>query len=89
MVTTCEGPESAGDESWYLDIGCSNYMTSHKEWLANFHGSKKSRVKYHSSISAEGVGNVVIRRRDGGQVVIENVLYVLAMRYNLLRPLAA
>jgi len=30
-------------EYWYLDSGCSNHMTSHKEWLINFDSSKDCR----------------------------------------------
>ncbi|XP_019430095.1 PREDICTED: uncharacterized protein LOC109337549 [Lupinus angustifolius] len=48
------------DESWYLDSGCSNHMTSHKEWLADFNPSRKSKVRFvdNSTLKVEGTGDV-------------------------------
>ena len=37
-----------------------------------------------SSINCEGVGNVVIKRKDESNAVIENVMYCLTMDSNLL-----
>ncbi|XP_019462913.1 PREDICTED: uncharacterized protein LOC109361831 [Lupinus angustifolius] len=42
MVT--DPAEDTHLESWYLDSGCSNHMTSHKEWLTNFDSSRESKV---------------------------------------------
>ncbi|XP_019432950.1 PREDICTED: uncharacterized protein LOC109339875 [Lupinus angustifolius] len=44
MMTTSQGNNS--EEIWYVDSGCSNHMTGHREWLVNFDSSKKSRVKF-------------------------------------------
>ncbi|XP_019450621.1 PREDICTED: uncharacterized protein LOC109352893 [Lupinus angustifolius] len=73
-------------ELWYLDSGCSNHMTNHKEWLKDFDSTKKSRVKFadDSSLSAEGAGSVVIMRKNGSKAIVSNVLYVPKMKYNLL-----
>lgn len=32
------------NESWYLDTGCLNHMTNHKEWLTDLDTSRKSKV---------------------------------------------
>ncbi|KAJ1391134.1 hypothetical protein SESBI_36896 [Sesbania bispinosa] len=47
-------------------------MTGHKEWLVNFDESKRSKVRfaYNRTISAEGTGDVVIRRKDGKNALI-------------------
>lgn len=39
MATTTDvcGQES----SWFRDIGCSNHLTSHKEWLVDRHVKKE------------------------------------------------
>ncbi|MCI22529.1 F-box protein, partial [Trifolium medium] len=31
MATTCD--DNVKNEEWYLDSGCSNHMTAHREWL--------------------------------------------------------
>ncbi|XP_019435896.1 PREDICTED: uncharacterized protein LOC109342354 [Lupinus angustifolius] len=73
-------------ESWYLDSGCLNHMTSHKEWLIDFHSSRKSKVKFvdDSTLKVEGAGDVVILRNNGSKALISYVLFVPSMRYNLL-----
>jgi hypothetical protein len=52
----------------------------------NFDSNRKSKVRFadHSSVLAEGAGNVVIHKDDGQTVVVEDVLYVPAMKCNLL-----
>ncbi|MCI05873.1 retrovirus-related pol polyprotein from transposon TNT 1-94 [Trifolium medium] len=48
--------DKVASEAWFLDTGCSNHMTGHKDWLIEFDGSKKSKVKLadNRSIQAEG-----------------------------------
>ncbi|XP_027347936.1 uncharacterized protein LOC113859329 [Abrus precatorius] len=84
MVTTAI--ESGNTEIWYLDIGCSNHMTNHKEWLADLDESKKGKVRFvdNRTLLAEGVGNVTIKGRSGKSAFISNVLHVLEMKNNLL-----
>ncbi|XP_019430617.1 PREDICTED: uncharacterized protein LOC109337963 [Lupinus angustifolius] len=84
MVTTSGGDSQT--ESWYLDSGCLNHMTKHKEWLTNFDSSKKSKVKFadDSSLEVEGMGNVIIKRQNGSKAMITEVLYVPYMKCNLL-----
>ncbi|XP_019447400.1 PREDICTED: uncharacterized protein LOC109350630 [Lupinus angustifolius] len=47
-------------ESWYLDLGCSNHMTSQKEWLSYFDPSRKSKVKFvdDNTLRVEGTSDV-------------------------------
>jgi hypothetical protein len=42
MATTCEGNPLC--EDWYLDSGCSNHMTGHREWLINFDSTRKQML---------------------------------------------
>ncbi|WVZ15014.1 hypothetical protein V8G54_012580 [Vigna mungo] len=86
MVTMSATNSESRDKMWYLDSGCSNHMTYHKEWLVNFDQSKKSKVKVadDSILKVEGIGDVVIRRKDGSQARITNVLLVPEMTCNLL-----
>lgn len=57
MVTTCEGGTS--EEEWYLDTGCSNHMTGHKECLVNLDLSKKTKISLddEKSIKCRRHGN--------------------------------
>ncbi|MCH79926.1 retrovirus-related Pol polyprotein from transposon TNT 1-94 [Trifolium medium] len=78
--------EETHSEDWYLDTGCSNHMTSHREWLVNFNDSSKTKIRFadNRTIPAEGVGDVLIRGKKGNQALIIDVLYIPAMKTNLL-----
>ncbi|XP_028230389.1 uncharacterized protein LOC114410632 [Glycine soja] len=79
--------EAGNDDTWYLNSGCSNHMTGHKEWLVNFDMKKRSKVKFVDNrvIEAKGTtSDVLIQRKDGGQALITEVLYVHTMKNNLL-----
>ncbi|PNX74518.1 copia-type reverse transcriptase-like protein, partial [Trifolium pratense] len=84
MATTCD--DNVKSEEWYLDSGCSNYMTAHREWLTNFNASKKTSIRLadSSKLAAQGTGNIVIRSKNGRKVIIEEVLYVPKMSCNLM-----
>ncbi|KAK2386041.1 putative mitochondrial protein [Trifolium repens] len=84
MATTCD--DNAQNEDWYLDSGCSNHMTSHREWLTSFDASQKSSIKLADGrkLPAEGIGNMVIKSKKGGKVIISEVFYVPDMSCNLL-----
>nr|KYP43328.1 Retrovirus-related Pol polyprotein from transposon TNT 1-94 [Cajanus cajan] len=78
--------ELGNTKTCYLDIGCSNHMTNNKEWLVNLDESKKGKVRFanNKTLSIEGVGNVMIRGRNGKSAFISNLLYVPKMKNNLL-----
>ncbi|XP_019439053.1 PREDICTED: uncharacterized protein LOC109344759 [Lupinus angustifolius] len=44
MMTTIS--HKIGTDTWYLDLGCSNRMTSHKDWLVNFDSTRRNKVKF-------------------------------------------
>ncbi|GAU23301.1 hypothetical protein TSUD_237550 [Trifolium subterraneum] len=73
-------------ESWYLDTGCSNHMTGHKDWLFNYDASRKPNIRFADSrtIKSEGVSDVLIQGKNGNQALITGVLYVPNMQSNLL-----
>ncbi|XP_017412916.1 uncharacterized protein LOC108324479 [Vigna angularis] len=86
MTTTSKVSSHSQDKLWYLDSICSNHMTCHREWLVNFDKTKKSKVKFvdDNTSKVEGVGDVVIRRKNGLRAILTGVLFVPAIRYNLL-----
>ncbi|BAT91896.1 hypothetical protein VIGAN_07053600 [Vigna angularis var. angularis] len=86
MTTTSEVSSPSQDKSWYLDSGCSNHMTCNRDWLVNFAESERSMVKFadESTSKVDGVGDVVIKRKNGSRIILTGVLFVPAIRYNLL-----
>ena len=84
MVTNKTTPDDKGQ--WYLDIGCSTHMTGHKDWFVCLDERMKSKVRFadDSTMLAEGIGNVLIQRKDGRETCIEDVLYVPGISSNLL-----
>ncbi|GAU29444.1 hypothetical protein TSUD_150140 [Trifolium subterraneum] len=70
MVTTNE--EAKFKDQWYLDSGCSSHMTGRRDWFVSINKSMKSKVKFgnDSTLAAEGVGDVLIMRKDGKQSLI-------------------
>jgi len=72
--------------SWYLDTRCSNHMNGNKNWLIDLNPCLRNNVKfaYYSCTVAEGVGKVMIIRKDGKVAYRNDVLYVPSMKNNLL-----
>ena len=84
MVTTRD--EERFQDQWYLDSGCSSHMTGRKDWFVNIKPSMTNMVKFvnDNTLVAEGIGDVLIMRKDGKRSVISNVLYIPGMKSNLL-----
>ena len=61
-------------------------MSGRKDWFVNIKPSMKNMVKFanDNTLAAEGVGDVLIMRKDGKRSVISNVLYIPGMKSNLL-----
>ncbi|GAU12596.1 hypothetical protein TSUD_132060 [Trifolium subterraneum] len=85
MMPTTED-EFGKQEGWYLDTCCSNHMTSNKEWLVNYDSSKKSTIQFADSrtVKSEGIGDMLIKGKDGNQVLITGVMYVPDLPSNIL-----
>lgn len=65
MVKTKE--EKRFKDQWYLDSECSSHTIRRKDSLINISPSSKNKVKFanNNTLSAEGIGDVLIRRNDG------------------------
>ena len=61
-------------------------MTRRKDWLIDLDESVKKNVRFanNNTVMAEGLGRVLIHRKDGKRSSINEVLYVLTMHSNLL-----
>ncbi|XP_047149017.1 uncharacterized protein LOC124821197, partial [Vigna umbellata] len=86
VLLSSEISHAEDETSWYFDTWCSNHMTGKKDWLIDLDTSVKSSVRFadNSVIMAEGAGKVLITRRDGKSAYVNNALYVLSMKSNLL-----
>jgi len=84
MAATCE--DKIKGEEWYLDSGCFNHMTSHRESLTNFDASMKTSIKLADTrkLASEGSENIVIKSNFGGKIINEDLLYVPDIKCNLM-----
>lgn len=84
IVTTNSEPDSI--DQWYLDTGCSNHMSGKRVWFFDLNDEVKSKVRFADNlvITVEGIGKVMIKRKDGVAACISDVLYVPNMQNNLL-----
>ncbi|XP_012570216.1 uncharacterized protein [Cicer arietinum] len=73
-------------ELWYLDTGCSNHMTEHKDWFISIDEKVKREIKFvdNNTVTTEGVGNILIQRKDDKKSFICDVFYVPNMKNKLL-----
>ncbi|XP_057425887.1 uncharacterized protein LOC130719274 [Lotus japonicus] len=74
------------DSTWYLDSGCSSHMTSHKDWFVDLDENRTSSVKFadNSMSTATGKGRVLIRKKNGKQTLIHDLLFVPSVKHNLI-----
>ena len=86
MLTVTIRDEDRFKDQWYLDSGCSSHMSGRKDWFVNIKPSTKNMVKFanDNTLAAEGIGDVMIIRKDGKKSVISNVLYIPGMKSNSL-----
>src|SRR4051812_13455759 len=65
MISVRDGTQ--GKEEWYLDSECSTHMTGRRDWFLQINQVAKNKVKFadDSTLMAEGVGDVLIEKKDG------------------------
>ncbi|XP_047173234.1 uncharacterized protein LOC124841095 [Vigna umbellata] len=76
--------EVADDSSWYLNFGCSTHMIGKRDWFVKMSESSHGKIRFvdNNSLSAEGIGKVVLRADDGREIMVEDVLYVPGLKAN-------
>ena len=78
--------EKAPDEtSWFLDSGCSNHMSGHKDFFSKLDESFHKSVKLgdNSNIDVMGKGRIHLQVNNIPQVISE-VFYIPDLKNNLL-----
>ena len=86
MTSTSENVGRNANDVWYADSGASNHMTSHREWfeeLQNPNASGYVQTGDNTTHQIEHVGNVSLRRGDGKELPMRNVLHVPNIAKNL------
>ncbi|XP_019438978.1 PREDICTED: uncharacterized protein LOC109344682 [Lupinus angustifolius] len=74
------------NDIWYIDSGCSNHVTGHKDWLVNFDPTKRNKVKFADNrvVTVEGTGDIPLRMQDGRRALITDVLFAPNIKTNLI-----
>ncbi|XP_058734019.1 uncharacterized protein LOC131605710 [Vicia villosa] len=82
MMSVKEGVQTS--EEWYLDFGFSMHMTRRKEWFVKIHQAMKNKVKFadDTTFTADGTGDVLIMKRDGGHSLIKDVLQISRIKFS-------
>ncbi|XP_017434593.1 uncharacterized protein LOC108341418 [Vigna angularis] len=77
-----KGKSSKG--KWKNDNGTNEQ--DERKWLVNFDETKKIKGKFvdNNTLMVEGMGDLIINRKNGSQAIISSVLFVPAMKCNLL-----
>jgi hypothetical protein len=76
-----------GPKTWLVDSGASKHMRGYKEILSDFKTKSFAEQvelgddKYYK---IEGVGSISFRLESGAMLHVDEVLYVLGLRKNLL-----
>ncbi|CAJ2653193.1 unnamed protein product [Trifolium pratense] len=72
-------------ENWFLDSGCSNHMSSNKDWFYDFDENYRDSVKLgdDSRMNVMGKGNVKLSI-NGRVHVFTNVYFIPGLKTNLL-----
>jgi len=78
--------ETPNNQTWYLDIGCTNHMCGQNELFVDLHDSFRTKVKFGDGrfVSVTAKGRILIILKNGDHRYIYDVFYVLDMKSNLL-----
>ena len=86
MTSTSENVGRNENDVWYVGSGASNHMTSHGEWFEDLQKPNASgyvQTGDNTTHQIEHVGNVSLRRGNGKELPMRNVLHVPNIAKNL------
>lgn len=69
---------------WYMDTGCFNRIIGNSQWLINFDSIRMTKIRCDDDkyLVVKGMGNVLVKVRDGKNMLIKDVWYVPGMKSN-------
>ncbi|KAL5814583.1 hypothetical protein ACOSQ4_025224 [Xanthoceras sorbifolium] len=84
-LLACKSQEVVTENVWYIDSGCSNYMTGNKNIFGILNDSFQSEVKIGDDkrLQVKGKGDILIQTKKGVKRITD-VLYVPGLKHNLL-----
>lgn len=73
-------------DQWYLGSICSTRMTGRKDWFIIISHATNNKVKFVdvTTLAAEGINDVSIKRKDNKHSLINHELYITGIKCNLL-----
>lgn len=85
MFYACHAASEARSDTWYIDSGCSNHMTSNEKIFQDIDKSVTTKVKLGdgSLVEAEGLGTIAVNTKKGTRL-ISDVLLVPKLDTSLL-----
>ncbi|PHT31959.1 hypothetical protein CQW23_28296 [Capsicum baccatum] len=86
LLMSINTEEKPMQDVWYLDTGCSNHMSGSKSCFSSLNEGFHSKVNFGdcSTVDAMGKGDIKIKAKNGFEEIILNVLYVPALKSNVL-----
>jgi hypothetical protein len=85
LFITCNVAQESTNDFWFSDSGCSNHMTSNKDFFESLDRSIKSEVKLGNNeiveVSGKGIINVMTKH---GKKHISDVYFVPSLKHNLI-----
>ncbi|WVZ85487.1 LOW QUALITY PROTEIN: hypothetical protein U9M48_032409 [Paspalum notatum var. saurae] len=85
LFLTCLNAQQSNDDVWFIDSGCSNHMTSKKEYFFFQLESLKKTVYFgdNKPVHVEEIGAIAVHTKSGKKRYIPDVFYVPSLAYNL------
>ncbi|KAF2319993.1 hypothetical protein GH714_021775 [Hevea brasiliensis] len=86
LLMVCHSNEETSSNMWYLDTGCSNHMCGSKSAFSELDEFFHDTMKFgdNSSVSVTGKEKVQVSTKSNSIHTINNVLFVLDLKANLL-----
>lgn len=85
LLAYVEEQKATRDEVWFLDSGCSYYMSGDQEWFTELDEEFKHSVKLGNDSRIVVTGNRSVHMKINGVIqVISNVYYIPELKNNML-----
>ncbi|KAL7144759.1 hypothetical protein ABFS83_07G033700 [Erythranthe nasuta] len=71
LFYACHAASEVKNDTWYIDSGCSNHMTSNEEIFQDIDKSMKTKVKLGNGalVEAEGLGTIAVNTKKGTRLI--------------------
>lgn len=86
LFLTCVNSKDSKIDVWFVDIGCSSYMTGAKGLFRNINEDEKLEVRLgdNKCVQVERKGTIAVKTKSGIKELIHDVYYIPGLAQNLL-----